>query len=43
VEAELAPLSEVGDRARWEGGAVTTPPGFREAYAKFVEDGWLGL
>jgi alkylation response protein AidB-like acyl-CoA dehydrogenase len=22
---------------------VTTPPGFREAYAKFVEGGWMGL
>ena len=24
-------------------GSVTTPPGFREAYRKFVEAGWNGL
>jgi alkylation response protein AidB-like acyl-CoA dehydrogenase len=24
-------------------GAVTTPPGFKEAYEKFVEGGWQGL
>ena len=45
AEGELAPLNEVGDRqpSRWTDGAVTTPPGFREAYAKFVEGGWMGL
>ena len=45
AEGELAPLNEVGDRAksRWTDGGVTTPAGFREAYAKFVEGGWMGL
>ena len=45
AEGELAPLNEVGDRtaSRWLDGAVTTPPGFREAYSKFVEGGWMGL
>ena len=45
AEAELAPLNEVGDEhgSRWKDGAVATPPGFREAYAKFVEGGWMGL
>ncbi len=45
AEGELAPLNEVGDRegSRWADGQVTTPTGFREAYAKFVEGGWMGL
>ena len=45
AEAELAPLNDVGDKhgSRWNAGAVTTPPGFREAYSKFVEGGWMGL
>ena len=45
AQGELAPLNDVGDRqaSRWNDGAVTTPAGFREAYAKFVEGGWMGL
>jgi len=45
AEAELAPLNEIGDQqgSRWNDGIVSTPPGFREAYAKFVEGGWMGL
>ena len=45
AEGELAPLNEVGDRegSRWSDGRVMTPSGFREAYAKFVEGGWMGL
>ena len=45
AEGELAPLNQVGDRtaSRWSDGTVTTPPGFREAYSKFVEGGWMGL
>jgi len=41
----LAPLNEVGDRegSHWADGRVTTPTGFRDAYAKFVEGGWMGL
>jgi 3-(methylthio)propanoyl-CoA dehydrogenase len=42
---ELAPLNATGDRerARLENGAVRTPKGYKEAYRKFVEDGWHGL
>ena len=43
----LAPLNAVGDR---EGcrhdpatGKVTSPSGFRQAYAQFVDGGWSGL
>lgn len=41
----LAPLGPVGDAhgARFEHGRVTMPPGFREAYARYVEGGWPGL
>ena len=39
----LAPLGQVGDRegARLEGGQVHLPDGFAEAYAAFVEAGWV--
>ncbi|WP_395792138.1 acyl-CoA dehydrogenase C-terminal domain-containing protein [Aquimonas sp.] len=47
TEQVLAPLNGSGDA---EGcshdkatGAVSTPKGFREAYAQFVEGGWSGL
>ena len=42
---EIAPLNTVGDRigSRFENGHVATPPGFRDAYAKFVAMGWQGL
>ena len=46
VEEVLAPLNRVGDEegCTWsEGGAVTTPTGFKEAYRKFVYGGWPGL
>lgn len=41
----LAPLNAVGDRIGCvlENGVVRTPPGFREAYAQFVEGGWNGI
>src|SRR5690349_21261533 len=43
----LAPLNRVGDEHGCtldpETGAVTTPPGFRDAYLQFVEGGWSGL
>src|SRR5438309_12057934 len=43
--AELAPLNQPADRAGsvLENGVVRTPPGFREAYARYVEGGWNGL
>ncbi len=41
----LAPLNSSGDRARVQlrDGAVTSAPGFREAYALFRAGGWQGL
>ncbi len=44
-EDVLAPLSLSGDRegCRFDDGAVTTPAGFKEAYAQFVAGGWQGL
>jgi alkylation response protein AidB-like acyl-CoA dehydrogenase len=37
-----APLNRVGDvtNPKWQDGAVTMPPGFKEAYRQFVEAGW---
>src|SRR3546814_12245345 len=42
AEGEYAPLNRPGDipGAKWNGGAVTMPEGFREAYQDFVENGW---
>jgi alkylation response protein AidB-like acyl-CoA dehydrogenase len=42
AENELAPLNRVGDEigSVLENGVVRTPPGFREAYHKYVEAGW---
>ena len=44
-EQELTPLNAVGDThgCRYENGVVRTPPGFREAWQKFVEGGWPSL
>src|SRR5690242_10254156 len=43
--AELDPLNRPADRASsvLENGVVRTPPGFREAYRRYVEAGWMGL
>ncbi|RYZ71863.1 MAG: acyl-CoA dehydrogenase [Lysobacteraceae bacterium] len=47
TETVLAPLNGVGDEVgcRFDkaSGDVTTPPGFREAYAQFIDNGWTGL
>ncbi len=45
-ENELAPLNLPGDQEgchRADDGSVTTPKGFKDAYAKYVEGGWAGL
>ncbi|MCH2190193.1 MAG: acyl-CoA dehydrogenase C-terminal domain-containing protein [Gammaproteobacteria bacterium] len=44
-ENELQPLNKVGDEVgcKFENGEVTTPPGFKEAYNSFVENGWPAL
>jgi alkylation response protein AidB-like acyl-CoA dehydrogenase len=43
----LAPLNAVGDKEECHydkgTGAVTTPAGFKHAYAQYVEGGWAGL
>src|SRR5436190_23915781 len=43
--AELDPLNQPADRigSVLENGVVRTPPGFREAYQRYVEAGWMGL
>jgi alkylation response protein AidB-like acyl-CoA dehydrogenase len=45
AEGELAPLNEAGDRqgSVWKDGSVVTPEGWRGAYSRFVEGGWMGL
>jgi 3-(methylsulfanyl)propanoyl-CoA dehydrogenase len=45
-EAVLAPLNRVGDKEgcrRHEDGSVTTPTGFKDAYNRFTEGGWIGV
>ena len=45
-EGVLAPLNKIGDEhgcVRHDDGSVTTPPGFKEAYTQFVENGWSAL
>lgn len=41
----MAPLNEVGDAhgCLLKDGEVTTPPGFKEAFAELTRGGWLGL
>ncbi|MFD0726332.1 acyl-CoA dehydrogenase C-terminal domain-containing protein [Lysobacter brunescens] len=47
TETVIAPLNRVGDEHGCTldkaTGRVTTPPGFREAYQQFAENGWAGL
>jgi acyl-CoA dehydrogenase len=45
AENVLEPLNKPGDQhgARWTPEGVTTPPGFREAYASYIESGWTQL
>ena len=42
----LCPLNPVGDREgskRQDDGTVRTPPGFKDAYRRFCDNGWNGL
>src|SRR5437764_13883117 len=43
--AELDPLNQPADRTGsvLENGVVRTPPGFRDAYRRYAEGGWMGL
>jgi alkylation response protein AidB-like acyl-CoA dehydrogenase len=45
AESVLDPLYRSGDEegAKWTPDGVVTPPGYREAYAKFMEGGWPSL
>ena len=41
----ILPLAKTGDEnpAVLENGVVRTPPGYKEAYKKYIEDGWTSL
>ena len=41
----ILPLAKAGDEnpAVLENGVVRTPPGYKEAYQKYIEDGWTSL
>ena len=41
----ILPLAKVGDEKPciYENGVVRTPPGYKEVYSKFIEDGWVSL
>ncbi len=41
----ILPLSKVGDEKPcvYENGIVRSPPGYKEAYKKFIADGWTSL
>jgi alkylation response protein AidB-like acyl-CoA dehydrogenase len=41
----ILPLAKTGDEnpTVLENGVVRTPPGYKEAYSKYIEDGWTSL
>ena len=41
----ILPLAKTGDEnpCIYENGIVRSPPGYKEAYKKFIEDGWTSL
>ncbi len=41
----ILPLARIGDEnpCVYENGIVRSPPGYKEAYKKFIEDGWTSL
>ena len=45
TENLILPLAKAGDEtpAKLENGVVRTPPGYKEAYKKFIVDGWVSL
>jgi len=45
TENLILPLAKAGDEtpAKFENGIVRTPPGYKEAYKKFISDGWVSL
>ncbi|NOR36777.1 MAG: acyl-CoA dehydrogenase [Woeseiaceae bacterium] len=45
ASTELLTINREGDEhgAVFEDGSVRTPPGFKEAYTQFIENGWTGI
>lgn len=45
IAEQIAPLNRTGDEvgAQWKDGAVTMPPGFKDAYQAFWQAGWASL
>ena len=45
TENLILPLAKIGDEnpTKLENGVVITPPGYKEAYKKFIQDGWTSL
>ena len=45
TENLILPLAKAGDDTpcAFENGEVRTPPGYKEAYKKFIQDGWTSL
>jgi len=45
TENLILPLAKVGDEtpSKLENGVVRTPPGYKEVYKKFIDDGWVSL
>ena len=45
TENLILPLAKVGDDMPcvFENGVVITPPGYKKAYKKFIQDGWTSL
>jgi alkylation response protein AidB-like acyl-CoA dehydrogenase len=45
TENLILPLAKAGDEnpTKLENGIVITPPGYKEAYKRFIEDGWTSL
>ncbi len=45
AETILAPTNRIGDEhgLKFEDGQVKTPPGFKEAYDRYCQDGWITM
>jgi hypothetical protein len=45
AEEVIAPLNSIGDEigCKFENGKVTTPPGFKDAFKQYCEQGWQAL
>jgi alkylation response protein AidB-like acyl-CoA dehydrogenase len=45
AETVLAPTNRIGDEhgLRFEDGQVYTPPGFKDAYDRYCQDGWITM